>query len=244
MMTLGLGLFCLAVTAARGEVIWDRSTDMVVERGIEVPPEEFTIDQLIVIGMSYLKKSEAQIIHLTFVAPGQSLMLFQPSHLSYSAWLQNYKRAVSTPVRVAEMISVRGNAVLRFRSGFSISRTTLSGRDPLIYPVLRSTCEILHVVQTPFVIHPLRVYIRCSEDLTRAVAEELYGRLLEVFPRGTYAELRTDSWFFDLGFPQAYWYDLMPAPEDRAAVFAAPRVTCYSWRNRDSACAGEPLEAR
>jgi hypothetical protein len=187
--------------------------------------------------MGYLRSQTSELMHVTFVASDQSPMFFQPSDLSYSAWLRNYKRVTLAPMRIAEMFSVRNNAVLLVRDRFSSRRIILAGRDPLIYRASTGVCDVLHFTRTDFLLHPDRMYVRCSGTLTIGTAEELYLTLQDVFPAGVYVQIRNDQWFFgSLAFPQAYWYDLATPPENPEIVLNSLQIECYPRTGRLSPC--------
>jgi hypothetical protein len=231
----GLLIVSMTQDSVRAEtVLWDRSDARIVERGFEIAGEDFTRERLIARCQEFLKTSNAIFAHLTLVHSGGKTPLFlQFSDIRYEAWLSYNKRALSSPMRVAEMTSIHGNAVLRVRDGLSIWRIVLSGKDPLMYHYSGTTFEILHLVQTSFTISPLRAYVRSSGRLRVENVNGFYAELLSLLATKVYVDIRKDPWFFEaLTFPQSYFYDLTIPPDNFAAVANAPRVTCFD-RGKD-----------
>jgi hypothetical protein len=131
-----------------------------------------------------------------------------PPEVSYDSWRRIYDMAKLTSNEVAEVISVRGNAVLRMRDATgALTRKVLAGRDPLQVEVLGQHVELVYLdfsngfqSDTPRFVG---AYALTSGPLTEQVGLGLLGQLDRLLPGLRVAVLiRNDTWFISsAGYP-------------------------------------------
>jgi hypothetical protein len=208
-------------------VLWDRSDNEMVERGIEIPQTEFSRVPLIARCRAFLKDSTATVVHLTVTTPTRTVDFFQPSDSTYESWRMYYTGELMRPFFVAELVAINGNAVLRVHDGREVWRVTLTGQDPLVYSVLGASFEILYITKTPYkIVRPIRAYVRCTGAMTLENSNVLYQILQRLVRKQIHMNVRNDHWFYKSAFPPVYWYDSEAPPDQAEAVKAGPHIVC------------------
>ncbi|MBI3684114.1 MAG: hypothetical protein HY235_27390 [Acidobacteria bacterium] len=158
------------------------------------------------------------------------------SHVPFKAWAKRCKRFATEPLRLAEMVMLNGDAVLRIRDGLETRRIVLAGEDPLRHRVSDSAFEILDLNISRAIL-PFRVFARSRDTLSVPVTEELYKRLQKALPTSAiYVVARNDPWFFSHGalYATCWWESREPADEE--SITSAPEVTCAQYRGGEPAC--------
>jgi len=242
-LTVGMGPAGYAET-----VLWDRSTPEIIERGILVPDQEFTRERLVARSEQERKGTTATLVHLTILMEGQMegqkspMRLTQPSHVSFKSLLATRKRYATSDVHIAEMIGIGGDFVLRVRDGGKTWREVLAGKDPLLHSVEASEFEILHITYTVQIVAPLKAYVRVRGEVSLKAAEAFYERIrkllpaADIFEQPVLVEIRGDTWFPAMPFPEMYWYEDFVVPADIGKIEDAPHMVC-GWAIIDgSAC--------
>ncbi len=218
---------CVALHAET--VLWEYGqANAALDRGILVSRGDFQDARLVEVCRQALNSSKAPLIRLVILTEENSKFdLWLMSHETFEPWVRNYKGGLTTPMQAAEMIAVRGNAVLRIRDGLALRRLVVSGEDPLVIESEGSRFELLHLYFSWLPAYSLRVFARCDGTLTLSNSRTLYGILAKAFaaPPSTLA-VRKDRWFDDGAFPVRFWFDLSEPPSSFSEYNMAPMVEC------------------
>ncbi len=202
-------LFLLAASAAEGPV----------RRSVSVKGYEFSRGRLIELARQAIRGSPSSFLQVTFFGEGGGPPLPKPSHFDFEHWREVFEAAARTRMQVAEVISFRGNAVLRIREGDgAVEREVLSGRDPLQFLIHDRQFEIVHFgFSGPSRLglqESVFIFVRSHSALNPADGIDLFNVLEPLFPGLAVAvEIRNDAWFV---YQERYPF-LNPFNEDRVA---------------------------
>jgi hypothetical protein len=185
-----------------------------------VGEEAFNLPRLAKIARTHLPVKRGEWMRLTLFATEPSpFFLQQSSAESWAAWYKAWRSAASIRWRVAEMIAIGDDAVLRIRAGRATSRVVVGGRDPLLIEVSGRRYEILHISGAK----RTTVYMRGPQPFP---CDDLHRILRGRIDSPVIVKVRSDPWFVaDPGFPAFYWFQSL-APPSKEGVESAPQSTC------------------
>jgi hypothetical protein len=238
-------LIAIGISAEIGRAqtdLWDMRRSGAVDRGLLLGRNEFRHDRLIDICRRVLATSKEALTKLVILTDAERRFdLVERDHVPFEIWARDVNRASTTPISAAEMIAIRGNAVLRIRDGVSTRRILLSDVDPLVYRLSGSVCEVLHIAVTSK-LFPFQVFARCSGVVSLRDCTVFFEALETALPTPEiYLVVRNDRWFyFDPGFPAHYWFDV-GVPPDLQRLDSSLQVICARYDPARPVCSGTRL---
>jgi hypothetical protein len=200
---VALFLFILGASLAADTIISDE-----VRFGIKLktaklsPATPFTLGELERLSLIELSRANAQrVAHSRFYGSKGGEPWPKPDHITESGWRELYERTSQLPNEIAELISIDGNAILRFRNASGqVEKRVLAGNDPLIQTIGGKTYEILYLGEWLGRYEgTIRLYVRTAAPLSVEEGTELLARMQNLFPKPLSVQLyiRNDEWFME-----------------------------------------------
>ena len=204
-----LGCLLVVAVALTGDVVYRESVSSGIRlKSIGLTPGSFSAAFVERLARRELARAPTdQFVKIDIFGKGGPPLPIPPD-VSYDSWREIYDTAKLTPNEIAEVISVRGNAVLRMRDATgAITRKVLAGRDPLQVDVLGQHVQLVYLdFSNGFQSETLRfigAYALMSGALTEQLGLGLLGQLHRLLPGLQVAVLiRNDTWFISsAGYP-------------------------------------------
>ncbi len=199
--TVTLFLSMLGASLAADTIISDE-----VRFGIKLktaklsPATPFTLVELERLSRLELSRAKSQrVAHSRFYGSNGGEQCPKLDHITERDWRDLYERTSRLPNEIAELISIDGNAVLRFRNASGqVEKRILSGRDPLVQTIRGKTFEVIYLAEwLGRYDGTVRLYIRTAAPVSVEDGTELLARMQNVFPKPLSVQLyiRNDEWF-------------------------------------------------
>lgn len=143
----------------------------------------------------------------------RALPLPKPDHLSYEVWRKLFGTSSAKATGVAQLVMIRGDAILRFRSqDAKVVEKVLYGRNPLVLDTKHGRLEILELAVEPA---PYRkgsiklqawAFIKTGQTLTPELGSGAFEVIRDRLPIPLVAaSVRNDCWFIsEWRFPLIY----------------------------------------
>lgn len=195
--------------------LWHAEADNAVSLGVVISGRNLTTNRLHSLAESYLRKYKRKRFIQVFLSTSQSCLSPEPRspHASKPLLEQVLRRRGECLGRVAELMSLNGNAALRIaENGEQAESILLRGRDP--YYLRFPAKNVRIVLVAPFAASLLRipldkrkVFLRVSEELMNVKAmKAVFREVSSQLPPGSLTVVfRTDDFFWpDLLFPLSF----------------------------------------
>jgi hypothetical protein len=207
-----------------------------LDKGILISPEELNEERLIAICRRELANSSFPLSKVVILTDSrQRFDLLERTHMPFDIWQRRAETAAVNSIYAAELIAIRGNAVLRVRDGLRIRRIVIVGSDPLVYGSADAPVEILHIAIAKRVT-PIQVFMKSKRMLPHAAAVGLGSELERKLSARVYLVIRTDPWFFlEPGFPSPYWFNTS-VPPALPVIAASASISCSRIGSRELTC--------
>ena len=176
-----------------------------------------------------------KLIHATLVPDGPPANLSRVGcdHCDPYRWWRSQWDVVSAVIYpVAELMSIEGNAILRFRDKYgAVSVLVLQGRDPRPIRAGNFAGRVIHIDQHGYVLTPLiKLYVTgtgtMSSDDAAATAKDLATRL---GVREVAIEYRADPWFIEEIWTPFFPLFDAPGPVPAEQEFKATKTLQFSY---------------
>jgi hypothetical protein len=201
-----------AVAVAQDAVqIWNDERPGFLKRGI-VLGQSFDEEHISAFCQRTLdERSDLQFIQLTF-APQYLRQRPKIDHMTYADWKNWHDASAKSQGAVAELVAVKGDAVLRIRDARGrVTQKVLRGHDPLVFEVGGLTFHILYFAfseLSPALIqvNSAEVYVESDRMPSAELGADIREHWRQLFPQFTTSLLfRQDLWFvYNPGFPFFY----------------------------------------
>jgi hypothetical protein len=170
----------------------------------------------------------------------------------YRQWKVYHDGFPKGPLMVADVVSIRKDAVLRLRtSKGAIMRHVISGKDPLLVSVDGVEFEILSLAGrrrsrfegcgVPGVLDPilsLKTNATLTEDLCQRATSALATKLGSKY---VWADFRNDHWFLCGQYGIQYPFLPLGPPPSEADYYSSPEYTCSILCEGAPRCTGPTL---
>lgn len=234
MRSLLLVVLFSVMSADAQQVILDESYGTAVHRAILLPREEFSRKKAEALSRSFLKaQPDALLVKYQIATEKYQAYLVPKSPMAtFEGWLRRFQRLNSLDWCMAEMLSIAGSAVVRFRGETGeTERIILKGNDPLLLEIGPARYEILHVdlARGPSgYLANVRVFVRASKKPDVRAGEEVVRMLAQQLPfQRMTVNLRSDPWFAtDDGFPDYHPFSHERQPPTESEYNSSPTVYC------------------
>jgi hypothetical protein len=181
--------------------IWNDERPGFLNRGI-VTSQSFDKEHISATCQRTLEReADLQFIQLT-LAPKDLRPSLKMDHMTFSHWKDLHDAQAESQGPVAEMIAVKGDAVLRIRGADGrVTEKVLQGHNPLVFEDGGLTFHILHFglsLPNPPLIQVKRadIYVQSNRMPSVGLGAELLKRWQPLFPQFTTSFFfRQDLWF-------------------------------------------------
>lgn len=130
---------------------------------------------------------------------------------AYGYWRKLYQYATDRPFPIGELLSIRGNAIARFRSqSGAVMEHVVAGTDPRHVRIGGFTGKLVHVGMHGLIANPrIMLYVVGNGMVEAAEAIEFLTRFtIELGVTNVTLELRADPWFMhELARPWFPWFE-------------------------------------
>jgi hypothetical protein len=246
-------LFCatapLMMSADR--VVEDETTQTLVFRKIALPSATFSQQYATQRVREFLaENTRRKMIRLTLVPDEKpaTYSRFGCSHCDpYRFWRAQWDAISAVTFPVAELMSIEGNAILRYRDrNGAVSMIVLQGSDPREIRIGDFTGKIIQVGMHGRIESPLpHLYVvgigTISSKDGALYARELATRLAV---HEAWIELRADPWFIDeIWTPFFPLFDTSGSPPTEEAFKATKTPYCFYFTRSNNKCSWEGVMA-
>lgn len=242
-----LGLTECLIGADR--VIADQTTATLVFRKIAVEPDIFSKEYATERARQFLKaNAKFKMIRWTLVPdekPANYTVTSCDHCPFYPFWLKQWSAVNATMFPIAELMSIEGNAVFRFRDEQGVvTAQVITGRDPRAFQVGGFVGRIIHVGMHGRVESPLpRIYVVGAGEISAkegsAYARELTGRL---GVGNASIEFRGDPWFIaEIGTPFFPLFDATGAVPSEQEFTKTKAYVCSSLSRTNNNCSWKDI---
>jgi hypothetical protein len=235
-----IALFLCAATPLlfpADRILRDQTSSTLAFRRIAVPRDALTLGYATRRARDFLaQNSQLKMIQLTLVPDEKAATyaLFGCDHCHpYSFWRIPWDATTSVAFPVAELMSIEGNAVLRYRdrSG-NVSVRVIQGSDPRQIRIGEFQGRIINVEMHGYIQLPYpHLYIVGSGTILSkdgaSYARDIATRLVV---HESWIELRADPWFIDeIWTPFMPLFDAVGPPPTEEAFKKTKTPWCSSW---------------
>ncbi len=137
---------------------------------------------------------------------------------SFEFWRSKCERAIKEPRRIAELLAIGGDAVLRIRDGMRYQEIILSGSSPLEVKIRGGSVRIMHV--DLFAEQKIaRFYMHFPPTIEKSIVESMFSDLVTRIKGWSIRLIGTPTgWFPNEGqSASCHWESHLP-PSNRAAA--------------------------
>lgn len=241
------GVLLAAVSMARDSTTMVRVPSVAAEFDILLEGGEMTRETMVRECEAILdREKDTPFLRIQFADSRAGLNSWRsmPDSRYVSQWVITKRQMNQRRVRYGEMVSIRGNAVLRIRDGFEIQTLVLRGTNPLRVSHEGRTVEFVHFgmvynyTKTAVLIADLAAVVPRGElnaELAKSVTRAAHRVVRQSFPTNlTVAEDRFYS-FYRREFVNSLLFDLDDPPAADAGAFAR-NAQCAMKQNGNGVC--------
>jgi hypothetical protein len=242
---LRIGLLLVAILRGEpGETLWNHVTDNASSQGLLISEADFRDDRLLDIAKNALRGKRGTFLQLAILTSHRQRTAFSNvADVTVAFWRQRCIAAALKPTKIAELVSIGPDAVLRIREGLQVRHTVLAGNDPLLYRTGGSEFQFAHLALNPQSAFRLVIYARATSGFSLPAAKQLMRDLqLRLKEPSVYLVVRNDPWFSVDGRIAPCWWSAGTTVPDADAIDIAPEIRCPRLDSADSSCYGYRLE--
>lgn len=237
------------LTISADRVLEDETTRTLVFRKIAVPVTTFSRPYAMQRAREFLvKNTQFKIIRLTLVPDEDraTYSAFGCDHCPpYQFWRMQWDSITPLNYPVAELLSIDGNAILRFRTkNGAVSVTILQGSDPRQIRLGNYKGKIIHVgmegrVDSPvpclYVVGSGKILSKDGSSFARKLAMRLDVHV-------SWIEFRADPWFIgQIWTPFFPFFDTTGSPPSEQTFKRSKTPTCSYFSNNNNECSWKGL---
>jgi hypothetical protein len=224
-------------------VLWERSFEGAVSRGVFITSSEFTDESLRKLCLRALEAKVGVFLHIAIITEPRQRFLFSfVSDLPLDAWRVRCERAATEPARLAELVSIGNDSVLRIRDGLTIRHITLSGDNPLRYKNKGAEFEIRNIALTPRSAFTFVVYAQAIREFSVTGAQDFFDYMRKRLPDASlHLTIRKDQWFSSGGLIAPCLWAAGTVVQDSRPIDMAPEIICPNLISNELKCRGYRL---
>jgi hypothetical protein len=230
------------MAAAQDEAyLWNDEEPQFLRRGIIIATGSFDEEHLTAACKYTLEgRGDFLFIQLTLVSHEQGARP-RPKidHMTYSYWKKWHDASAKSQEPVAEMIFIKGDALLRMRDADGhVRQKVIQGKNPLVFDADGATFDVLYFSFSephPPVIQlkTADIYMQSSRPASTHLGEALLKLWQPLLPGFAVSLLiRVDRWFlYNSSFPFFYPFGEEGEPPSEDAYRGTQTLRCQSWFN-------------
>ncbi|MBI2685179.1 MAG: hypothetical protein HYX27_02605 [Acidobacteria bacterium] len=229
----------LWVVSAFGEsVLWNHEKGPVLFRAVLVSEAEFNdkfLEELARRERTLRPNGLVKLVILT--SEKQRFDLDVAYHMPISSWLTRCVDATTAELKVAELILLEGDAILRIRDGRVTRRILLTSLDPLQYGTPEVGFDVSNIHVEPYASRVV-VHAIAKGNPTIRDAAQFFRTLREKVPNSRVSVvIRKDPWFIEEVIVADCWWQAM-RPIDTRSASRDPEIHCSNISTDYPVCSG------